>query len=473
MATRYFDIVYQTRQRIGYYKDEKGVSLITIVKWHKQAGDIIQGVEDRNTGIIHGEEIVTLNAAKGNKTVEAVGWEIGAKILKICMPEGSKEYVDLSEEPLRLALLEVPNGIEETTPETKPSETRITPLAEEAGRERGVSLDDVRASLPGETAEITYQDVEAYRRDIFAAPKTRQFAKEYGINLGQVAPSGAHGVVTLNDVEREIAVQKSRSEKTPNLFGPDFSETEIRLLLPEEVLPSSLQFAVASNLRRSRDQMVLVGGGIDVNARPMLALRSRLRQNFQKVHDIDLRPDHFVLAASAYLLKDKRFERLNARWEWLKKGARIVYYRHINIGIAVANRNDPDDLKTPVIHFCENKRFAELAKSAEEVIARALTNQLSDRDQQGLTFIVNNTGAVGDEYPGPIPSPDISCILAFGRARQLCTCPDLANCPHDFLKLPMMLTLKFDHQLINGHVAGPFLTALRELLENPEQILLL
>ena len=107
MGKKYLEITYSTRERVGYYKDEAGESLFTILRWHKKEGDILSGVEDPNTGTVHGDPVLDINAAKGEKTIEAVDWEIGARIVEILLPAGEKIFHDLSEEPLRLALLEV------------------------------------------------------------------------------------------------------------------------------------------------------------------------------------------------------------------------------------------------------------------------------------------------------------------------------------------------------------------------------
>lgn len=499
---QYFEITLETKVRLGSYKDEVGEIDVEIVKWHKKVGDIIESEEDPDTGSITGEVVVELSSSKGLIEVEAVGWEIGARIVEILIPEGEEVTIDLREKPLRLAVLEVDGDAlseesldfvqesesppEDETVEPGHESVTISPAVRKTAREQGIDLDEVLGWLPPSVERVEIEHLDEFTsRDAdedepsqegsggtLAAPTTRTFARESGIDLADVKGSGPDGIILESDVRAMSEVQESsKTSILTEVAGADESDVGIKgfdglsewekdIYGSEAVKPTRQRLAVARNLRRPVEEMVLVGAGRDLRMSPLIGLRGRIKEDFAQQHGIKLRFDHFFLAAATQALKEERFEKLNARWQWdgERKTARMVLYRHINLALAVAAQ---DGLVTPVVMRCEEKTFVEIALEAERLITKALEGRLLASEVTGMTFTVNNTGAVGDEYPDPVPNPDTAAILAFGAIRGGAKAtPQLA-----------MMRLKFDHQLLDGHEVGPFMERVKELLENPEQLL--
>lgn len=486
MAARYLEVTLGTKGRLGFYKEITDVVDVKVLQWFKTQGDIIEGKTDPDTGAVLGEDIVEIYSAKGRKIIHALPEEIGGRIVEILLHEGEQVTLDIRDEPLRLAALEFEDGREETKePARAPQQPvatkeeawepqrsiRVSPLARRAAEELGVSLEDVRAQLPADAVEMRLEDVRAYQENrkpreeedrtyVRAAPATRRRAKELGIDLNAVKPSGLSGIIRLADVEDAAETEQARQ---PVQETPQGAVVEDDLYGAVIVQPSVTRLTIARNMQRARNSnfdpgrginIPDAGAGLRVNVVALVALREKLKVRFEEEHGIKLRYDHFFLSAAAKLLRQEKFAKLNGAWEWLQnKRGQIVRFSHINLGVAVAG---PEGLVVPVIRRCEEKSFVRIAKTAEELIGKALHGTLGNEDQGGLTFIVNNTGALGDEFPDPIIAPGTGAILALGRAG------------HDGM---MLAQLKFDHRLLDGHDVAPFLTELKKLLELPEQLL--
>lgn len=500
---RFFEIDEKTKVRLGFYKDETGDTDIGVNRWYLKVGDVIKAVEDSDTGSLVGENIVEIEAAKGSKDIEGVGWEIGARIVEILISEGEEVTIDLSKgDSLKLAILEVEGdapSIQEDSPDSEaepevPLENMdvkqeresvpVSPAARKAARERGIDLDEVRKWLPSsvERVEVKHLDEFTSRgtsgheapqesEEILAAPATRALARERDVDLAHVVGTGPGGIVLPADLDS--AQQDEEPEEVTAIDRPGtpggeetrLSEWEIETYGAEIVVPTRQRLAIARNLGRTIAEMVLVGEGRDLKMSPLNGLRDRMKEDFQKQHGIKLRFDHFFLAAVTQALKvlreeDERFKRLNARWQWDedRKKAGIVLYEHINLALAVS---PPDGLVTPVIMHCEEKTFVEIAFEAERLIARALEGKLRVEEVIGMTFTVNNAGVFGGEFPDPVPNPDTAAIIAFGAIQGgKNTTPQL-----------LRMVTKFDHQILDAREVGGFMGLVKELLENPEQLL--
>lgn len=222
------------------------------------------------------------------------------------------------------------------------------------------------------------------------------------------------------------------------------------------------------------------GPGIDINPVPLLTLREEMKESFERMHGVKLRIDHFFIAACAWLLKQNDFRVLNGYWHEEKEGEHIReelrLYSHVNIGIAVAipaekTHSGRSELVVPSVKLAEMLRFTDIVKEAERLVSEASSGNPKTEDLLDTTFIVNNTGAPvrlssgkvvpGAEFMDSIFAPNTSAILAFGAARD-----------ENGVK-KMRLSLKFDHRVCDGREPTHFVRELQELIEHPEQILVL
>lgn len=502
MARRILEINLESKGRLGFYNAVPPNDIeATVVEWYVKEGDTIGFTEDPNTGKRIGRPLLKIESEKGGVEITAEGWEIGARITKILISAQKDFTYNLNKVPLRLAELEVgepekvgkPDQLDKTDQPDTPNKSintdlRITPLAKRAAEELGVDLEKVRAWLKPGTAELTYEHMQEFAKthqtisptkpisgedaSMKAAPKTRQRAKELGVDLSRVIPGGPSGIVRLEDVENFV---KQRVEEKPetvpdipaSIPTTDFGEFEA-------IKPTMRRKTTARHMAKAW-QAPHASPSIDINPALLLELRAKMKDSFEKVHGAKLRIDHFVVAACAYLLSQKEFRILNAYWHEEEGKAEMRLYKHVNVGIAAGispdkTRSGFSELVVPVIKKAETLSFIEIVKEAERLIADALKGDPKSDDLMGLTFIVNNTGSPvewrgikmsGDEYPDPIFAAETAALVAFGATRE-----------EGGVK-KMRVILRFDHRIVDGYEPKLFLRALQYLLENPEQILTL
>lgn len=503
----YLDIDTQTKIRLGFYKDITDVVDIAVVEWFKKEGDIIGAIEDPDTGNITGDPILRINSAKGKKVIEGIGDEIGARISKILIPAGEIVTIDIREEPFRPAELELVrktsvqeskdksivspkepdsiSGNEKTKAAKNRAENtnaiRISPLARAVAEEHGISLEDVISSMQNGATEVTKEDVEAYQRspiksgtdkrdalELNASPyvkgKIKALEKEGVLTVQNIIPTGPDAVIRMADVDR--AVMQAKEEKSDIVVSKtdSVSMSEDALYAPIIEEPSVRRLTIARSQQRAWSNRYDVGrginipmasGGRDIDVTNLIALREKLKHSFAEEHGIKLRYDHFFLAAAAKLLRRKELSSLNSCWEWLEnKRGQIVRFCHINLALAV---DHPEGLLVPVIRRCEEKSFVAIAKETEEILVDVQNNTLQLERMEGRTFTVNNTGALGVEYPHPVVPEGNAAIIAFGRIRK---------------NGLMYVEIAFDHRPFDAGPPERFMTELKKILEEcPEQLL--
>jgi pyruvate dehydrogenase E2 component (dihydrolipoamide acetyltransferase) len=497
MARRILEINLESKGRLGFYNAVPPNDIdAMVVEWYVKEGDTIGFTQDPNTGKKIGRPLLKIESEKGGVEITAEGWEIGARITKILIPPQKDFSYNLNKNPLHLAELEtgepekVGKPADTSMPDNsdKPLKTdlRITPLAQRAAEELGVDLEKVRAWLKPDATELTLEDVQEFamthetidpakpvsgeKPPIKAAPKTRQHAKELGVDLSRLLPTGPSGIVRMADIDNFVKQRdEEKSERVPetSAFIPptDFREFEV-------MKPTMRRKTTARHMVKAW-QAPHASPSIDINPAPLLDLRGKMKESFEKLHGAKLRIDHFFVAACAYLLSQKEFRILNAYWHEEDGKQEMRLYKHVNVGIAAAiapdkTRSGFSELVVPVIKEAETLSFIEIVKEAERLIADAIKGDPKSDDLMGLTFIVNNTGSPvewrgikmsGDEYPDPIFAAETAALVAFGATRE------------EGGAKKMRIILRFDHRLVDGYEPKLFLRALQYLLENPEQIL--
>lgn len=474
----------QTAQRIGAYNAVTAPVQFDVVRWFKKEGEKILGLQDVDSGTIEGEDIVELNleeSGKGISIITARGWEIGATLVQILEPAGKKGItVDLRKEPMRLAVLEVPDTVAEkrssfeVAEQIKTAPPCGTRLARECAEALGVPLPENNGEI------VRMQDVldkhmsqplvPREQDAVLAAPYTRGIAKDLGVSLNQVKGSGPDGIIRECDVRAAAAARVASSVTEPGTSIESPKDiVEAGFYIPPQrqlVTASALEFAwVAPH----------ASPGIDINPVPLVEMRARMREDFEKLHGVKLRYEYFVVRACAWLLTRPEFHILNARWFEKDSGDVIELYQDVNIGIAVGilppqAQGRFSDLVIPVIKDAPRRSLAGIAKKAEALIREAVSGKPRADNLAGLTFTVNNTGNpiewngmrfAGDEDPDPVIPRHTAAILAFGAIREV-----------GGVQL-MKFRLRFDHRVVQGHEPKMFLRALQHLLERPEQILAL
>lgn len=500
MTKKILEITLKTAKRLGFYNEVPEEMEVQIIEWYIKEGDVIGFTEDKNTGNKIGQALcLGANTIKGEQEITAEGWEIGTKVSKILMPaDDNFTVVKLYEKSLPLLELETEDSdqpkekTENTAEEFHPSQTRqirISPLAELAAKENKVNLQEVISWLPPDTPELTTEHILQFMQEknnqtdgtkpqepqlnTKAAPKTRRRAKEFGIDLSLIHGAGPEGLVTMADLQNAINKQ-NRGGITEEEYEPkEFQQTHTQDF--DIVKPSMRRLSIARNLQESAREP-LVHPATDIDAAPLIELRSKMKDYFGQTHGAKLSFNHFFLAACSWLLSQAEFRILNSYWHEENGKPEIRIYKHVNIGIAVAispekTRSGLSELIVPVIKQSEKLNFVELFRAAEELITMAINNKIAAEYLMDLTFTVNNVGAPlnwrgielkGTEDPNnPIVPPKTCAILGIGSIRE------------EFGQKKMRLVLGFNHKIADGYEASLFLGALRYFIEHPEQILVL
>ena len=313
------------------------------------------------------------------------------------------------------------------------------------------------------------------RRPVPASPATRRLARELGVDLQAVRPTGPERLVTAEDVRRHAENAPPAGEggteaetqmlpvnlpaTTPAL--PDFAQWG-----PVETEPlRSVRKATARQMALSWSQIPHVSNQGEVDVTALEALR---RRHAPQVAQDGGRLTLTVLAAKAAAAALKRFPRFNASLDMARE--RIIYKRYCHVGIAVAS---PRGLIVPVLRDVDRKSIRELASDFQGLVARARAGKTPLEELQGGTFTITNAGAVGGGYFTPIINFPQVAILGLGRAAlKPVVRSDAAGAPEIVPRLMMPLVLSFDHRIADGADAIGFMQTMAACLEDPEAMLL-
>ena len=272
-----------------------------------------------------------------------------------------------------------------------------------------------------------------------ALPKSQERPKEKLTVVEVPKPTVAEAVVPI---------EKTKSESRQGI------DTRI-----ERVPMSSLRRRIAERLKEAQNTAAILTTFNEADMSRIIALRTQLKDAFEKKHGIKLGFMSFFVKACLVGLKE--IPNVNAEID----GDQIIYKNYYNISIAVGT---PQGLVVPVIRDADQKSFAHIEKEIAELGKKARDNKLSMQDLQGGTFTISNGGIYGSLMSTPILNPPQSGILGMHKIQ------DRVVAIEGKIEIrPMMyLALSYDHRIIDGREAVTFLSRVKECLENPERVLL-
>ena len=261
------------------------------------------------------------------------------------------------------------------------------------------------------------------------SPVVRRLAREHGIDLGELAGKGTgiNGRITKNDILAFIDQRKTTA------VPADI----------ERVPMSAMRKSISEHMVMSLRTSAHVTTFFEVDCSNILAAREKLKADFEAAGAKLTVTPFFVLAAARAL---KRFPILNASVE----GDTIVYKKTINIGVAV---NIEGGLIVPVIRNAGEKDLQQLSREINDLGERARTKKLSPDDVKGGTFSVTNPGQFGAVIGAPIINQPQVAILCMGGIKKRAVVVDDAIVARPII----MLSLSFDHRIIDGAVADQFM----------------
>jgi pyruvate dehydrogenase E2 component (dihydrolipoamide acetyltransferase) len=313
---------------------------------------------------------------------------------------------------------------------------------------------------------------------VLAAPAVRKLAFELGVDLAQVPTSNPHGRVTIDDVRAYAEHGKAESTHPASSTPP--AEPEQVQLPPQPAQPAQstaqkeahpaatderqpltgLRKRIAEHMERAWRTIPHATAFDEVDGGGLKVLRQSLLPTAEKR---GIRLTYIPLLIKLLIPVLKEFPIFNASMD--EERREIIYKRAYHIGIATAS---PEGLLVPVLRNADRLTLLEVASNLERLIEGARMRTLSLPELSGSTFTLNNIGSFGGSSGTPIiNSPEVA-ILAVGKLQDKAIVQE-----GTVIVRPMMpLTLSFDHRLIDGAMAGAFLARFKELVENPQQLML-
>ncbi|MGP4099855.1 dihydrolipoamide acetyltransferase family protein [Nonomuraea sp. KM90] len=282
------------------------------------------------------------------------------------------------------------------------------------------------------------------------SPLVRRLAREHGIDLADITPTGPHAVILRRDVEQAIATL------TPATSPPVVKERE-KGLVAERIPLRGLRRAVAEKLSRSRAEIPDATTWVDVDATDLLAAKDALRRS---------RPELGIglLALLARICVDglRRFPELNSTVDTDR--SEIVRYGHINLGFAAQTGRG---LVVPVVRDAHLMTTARLAAELTRLTGLARAGKLPPEALTGGTFTLNNYGVFGVDGSTPIINHPEAALLGIGRIIDR---PWVSGGAVTARKITQ-LSFTFDHRVCDGAAAGGFLRHVADCVENPAILL--
>ena len=426
----------------------ESVADATVGRWLKQEGDQVSA----------GDALVELETDKINFEVEA---EQDGVLESISKNEG--DTVNVGEV---IGTLGEGNGAapEQAEPQTEQQAEgqaqaeQPEPEAEEAG---------------GEAGEAAAEEADGHREvedgGFRASPSVKKLAQEYEVDLAEVSGSGSGGRITREDVERLIRQQsRPAPEKTqePEPDGrreaqpaPTPAADDGRAALEERVRVSRRRQTIAQRLVESQQTAAMLTTFNEVDMTAVMELRKRRKESFQERTGARLGFMSFFAKAAIGALK--AFPKVNAELQ----GNELVLKKYYDIGVAVST---DEGLVVPVVRDADHKNFAEIEQGIADLATKARDGKLTLEDLRGGTFTITNGGIFGSLVSTPILTMPQVAILGMHKIQERPMAVD-----SEVVVRPMMyLALSYDHRVIDGAEAVGFLVRIKELVEDPESLLL-
>ncbi|MDR7242086.1 MULTISPECIES: 2-oxoglutarate dehydrogenase complex dihydrolipoyllysine-residue succinyltransferase [Priestia] len=419
----------------------ESISEGTVAQWLKQVGDFVE----------KGDYIVELETDKVNVEITAEDSGVLTELLA-----GEGDTVQVGETIARLEAKEGASASAAPKAEEKP--------AEEAPKQEAAPAQQKTVEEVAPAAEAPQQGNQ--KQWLIASPAARKAARERGIKLDQVPTTDPLGRVRKHDID-SYADQKSNEQKqqaqaskpaNPVSPSPAASENSDKPVERERM--SRRRQTIAKRLVEVQQTAAMLTTFNEVDMTAVMALRKRRKDKFFEQHDVRLGFMSFFTKAVVAALK--KYPLLNAEIQ----GNELLIKKFYDIGIAVSA---PDGLVVPVVRDADRKTFAGIEGSIVDLAKKARDNKLALKDLQGGTFTITNGGVFGSLMSTPILNGPQVGILGMHKVQLRPVAIDEERIENR----PMMyIALSYDHRIVDGKEAVSFLATVKELLEDPESLLL-
>ena len=321
-------------------------------------------------------------------------------------------------------------------------------------------LQEGTASGEETTEKVVVSDDSGSASDILT-PSVRRILAEEEVDPSTLHGSGRDGRLTRQDVL--VHVQNKRNEQLTTaaepVSEPAYVAPQVSGREEKRVPMTRLRKRIAERLLEAKNTTAMLTTFNEVNMQPIMQIRSKYQDQFEKRHGIKLGFMSFYVKAVCEALK--RYPEINASLD----ANDILYHNYFDISIAVSTERG---LVTPVLRNCDELSLAEIEKGIKRLADKARDGRLSVDDLTGGTFTITNGGVFGSLMSTPIINPPQSAILGMHKIQERPMAVD-----GQVVILPMMyLALSYDHRIIDGRESVGFLVHVKSLLEDPTRLLL-
>jgi 2-oxoglutarate dehydrogenase E2 component (dihydrolipoamide succinyltransferase) len=412
----------------------ESISEVTLVKWLKKEGQYVE----------RDEVIAELESEKATFEVNAEK----AGVLKMVGKEGDTLKIgdvvaQIDESAAR------PEGAAQSAAAAQPSPAQQASAAQATAKGSSTAATAaVATAAPAVTkaAPAVQGPVTAVSNDIKATPVAAAIISDKKIDAGSITPSGAGGKILKHDVLEALA----HPGRTPGkeLFGRQDRREKM----------SNLRKTISRRLVEAKNTTAMLTTFNEVDMSAVMALRAKYKDKFKEKHGVNLGFMSFFTKATCYALQE--WPAVNAYID----GEELVYHDYCDISIAVSA---PKGLVVPVIRNAESLSMADIEKKVVELATKARDNKLSMEEMQGGTFTITNGGVFGSLMSTPIINIPQSAILGMHKIEERAVVVG-----GQIVVRPMMyLAVSYDHRVIDGRESVSFLVRIKDLLENPDQLL--
>ena len=410
----------------------ESVAEATLLTWHKREGESV--VRDENLIDIETDKVVLELPAPQAGVIARImkgdgSMVVAGEVIASIDTEGTAT-VAAPVAPAQADAIAAP-----VAPKTAPGENpRLMPAARRMAEETGVNTEDIPGT--GRGGRITKGDIIQHLETAGGAP-----AKAAAVEPAQ-ALATAPARPALQPVPAPVKIEQITGDR------------------PEQRVPMSrLRARIAERLVQSQSSAAILTTFNEVNMQPVIDLRAKYRDRFEKEHGVKLGFMSFIVKAAIAALK--KYPVVNASVD----GNDIVYHGYFDIGIAVGS---PRGLVVPILRNADQMSFAQIEKQIAEFGKNAQDAKLGIDDLTGGTFSITNGGIFGSMLSTPIINPPQSAILGIHATKDRAVVEG-----GQIVVRPMnYLALSYDHRIIDGREAVLSLVAIKESLEEPARLLL-
>ncbi len=393
----------------------------TVSKWYKKPGDAVK--RDENLVDLETDKVVLEVQAPADGVLKEINKDQGSKVL-------AHEVIGMLEAG---AVAQTSTAEKSTSAAEKQSAEKVT--------------------APAKAASSAPQNVTAQSNDL--GPAARRAAAEHEVDVKQISGTGKEGRITREDVINFVGKTPAQTETSKTQSVMQFTGDRLEQRVPM----TRLRARIAERLISAQQNAAILTTFNEINLQAVMDLRTRYKDQFEKVHGVRLGFMSFFTKATVEALK--RFPIVNASID----GSDTIYHGYYDIGVAVSTDRG---LVVPVLRNAEQMSLAEIEKQVAAYGNKAKNNQLTLEEMTGGTFTITNGGVFGSLLSTPIINPPQTAILGMHKIEERA----VVEKGQIVIRPMMYVALSYDHRLIDGRDSVRFLVTIKEFLEDPSRLLL-